>query len=181
MEETSKSIITDLQVENTIDQLSKTMTIEEGTTNYEDATVLAAEDDSRTLRPSMFNMPSFGNLSDDEDYIRSDYSSDSTNCLNSVSHRRFKNYFHTPHKRRTAVGNTDFSVYSAQVSHRFGRRFPAPKSAKRSNLKWKIVINNHSREAALPSTSTSELQLSNRKKCPCKDYSKSGISFWLWF
>ncbi|XP_044744915.1 uncharacterized protein LOC123306824 [Coccinella septempunctata] len=180
VEETSKSIITDLHIANTTDQDSKVATsimIDEATTNYEDATVLAGDDVS-TIRPSMFNMPSIRNLSDEEDYIRSDYSSDSTNFQGTFGSKRFGSFFNKPHEQKTDFGTTDFSVYHAEVAHRFGRRVPPSRSSKKRNLKWKIVINNHPKDIMAPTTSTSEFQLSNSRKSPCKGYfSKSGLSF----
>ncbi|XP_045480353.1 uncharacterized protein LOC123684891 [Harmonia axyridis] len=184
VEETSKSILTDLQLENTIDQVSRIKTslmVEEATTNYEDATVLAGQDDASTLRPSMFNVDihSMKDISDEEDYIRSDYSSDSTNYTRTFGSRRSRKFFHSPpQKRRAEFSNTNFSVYHADVSHRYGRRFPSSKSSKKRNLKWKIVINNHSKEVTVPSTSTSEFQLMSSSKFQCEHLmSKSGISY----
>ncbi|KAL3289031.1 hypothetical protein HHI36_003474 [Cryptolaemus montrouzieri] len=181
VEEESKSVITELPMETIGDQTPKTKTslmVEEATTNYEDATVLAVPEESSTICPSTFHLPSTKSISDRPDYLKSDYSSDSTNCLGSFGPRRFKNIFHTYHRRRNDFGDTDFNVYHAEMVPMVGGRITPPIHPKKKNLRWKIVINNHSKETAGPTTSSSDFQLPSRRHCPKRrNFWKSGGSY----
>ncbi|KAK9891119.1 hypothetical protein WA026_013438 [Henosepilachna vigintioctopunctata] len=166
IEEASKSVIAELPMLPIGDQLCKPrapMMVEEATTNYQDATVLAAPDETpealsesiQTPAQSLYDISSIRSLEYPPKCEHRGYSSESLHYLESVGSRPFSG----------AQDNVHFSVYNAEITPGLGNGFSTAVSPNnRRNMKWKIVINSQSKNLTMPTTSSSEYTVRNKRR-----------------